>query len=998
MPPSGLGEAVSGSPKKLRIRHKVPDATMPTTETAHWKRLSELLDEALALPRADRARWLDALVPEDAPLRERLTAMLAQSHDSTDPFMRAPVGLRTLDAAASGYGAKKSGDTIGPYRLIREIGAGGMGAVWLAERDDGSMNRRVALKLPHLAWEESLTQRMLIERDILATLEHPHIARLYDAGTTGEGGPYLALEYVEGQPINVYCREQALGLEARLSLFLQVAQALSYAHGKLIVHRDLKPNNILVTTDGEVRLLDFGIAKLLTEDTGFASDSVLTRMAGRALTLDYASPEQIRRERVTIATDVYSLGVVLFELLTGQRPYKPKRDSAGAIEDAVLEQEAALASRVAITPFARSLHGDLDVILAKALKKTIDQRYASMDAFAADVRRFLDGAPVEARPDSMWYRARKFVRRHRVGVGATVAVMVALGAGLGVALYQAKAARTEAKRADEVKQFIGTIFKDAVPRTGSGGDVLAKDLLLSAEHRIERELAGNPRVAAELGVIVAESFAFLGVPDLGEKALRAALGRAESEFGPSHMITIRAKVQLAGIMKHREPKVAEELFDSVIRVGDGLLPESAELVADAWSEKGFMARKTSEPESAVPMMQRAVEYAESHLGKYHGATIYYLGLLADTHGLQGRHEEQLRIAKDAVDRAREAFSNQRPHNMLTAAERFYGTALRRAERPADAIPLFERALADQRQLDTLDTGRVRYAMHELAAALLASGRLDEALPHLRKVVALEQVNNQYESDNRVIAGIPLVQGLVHARLLDEALREDQRIAEVQARVGRLTPRVVATQKLRRAELLALTGRAAEAEAMALDVVRNAEGLPPQTLAHALKTAAMNARLADQLDTAERHILAASAVKLPEQGVALLKSDIAAERALIALDRRDTMSARAAAERCRTLMTTAQTAAAARTHTCVLAGARVAIGSNDPVGAARELELLATSWVRTNPGNPWHGEVLYWASRAQRDAGNTAKAQALEREAKAMLRASVLPAHVALARN
>ncbi|MBL8520815.1 MAG: serine/threonine protein kinase [Betaproteobacteria bacterium] len=968
----------------------------PASETAHWKRLSELLDQALALPRADRAAWLDALPPDDAPLQERLRAMLAQSHDLTDPFMRTPVGLKTLDAAAGGFAAKKTGDTIGPYRLIRELGAGGMGAVWLAEREDGTLHRRVALKLPHLAWEEALTQRMMVERDILATLEHPHIARLYDAGMTGDGGPYLALEYVEGEPINVYCRERQLGLDARLKLFLQVAQALSYAHGKLIVHRDLKPNNILVTADGEVSLLDFGIAKLLTEDTGRASDSALTRMAGRALTLDYASPEQIRRERVTIATDVYSLGVVLFELLTGKRPYKPKRDSAGAIEDAVLEQEAALASRVAITPFARALRGDLDVILAKALKKPIDQRYASMDAFAADVKRYLDGVPVEARPDSAWYRTRKFIGRHRAGVGATAAAVAALGAGLGIALHQAQVARQEARRADEVKQFIGTIFKDAVPRTGSGGEVLAKDLLASAEQRIERELSGNPRVAAELGVIVAESFAFLGVPDLGEKALRAALGRAEAELGPAHMITIRAKVQLAGIMKHREPKIADGLFDEVIRVGDQLLPASAELIADAWSEKGFMASKTTQPESAFPMMRRAIEYAEKHLGSHHGATIFYIGLLANTYGVHGKLDEQLTLAKDAYDRAQSAFAKQRPHNMLTAAERFYGSALRRVDRPADAIPLFERALIDQRQLDTLDTGRVRYAMHELAAALMAAGRLDEALPHLRKVVELEQVNNLYESDNRVIAGIPLVQGLMHARRLDEAMKEDERIAAVQARVGRLTPRIVAGHQVRRAELLALRGQHAAAEALALNAAKPVDGVPAAAQAHALKTAALSARLAGQLDTAERHILAAFALKLPTRGAALLASDIAAERALIALDRRDVMTARGAAERCRQLMDEAQAAPSVRTHACVLAHARVTLAGGDAAGAARHLETLAASWQKTHASNPWHGEVLHWLSRARQESGRAADARTAQREAGALLARSPHRAHLALA--
>jgi serine/threonine-protein kinase len=259
---------------------------------------------------------------------------------------------------------------VGLYQLVRELGQGGMGAVWLAERADGLVKRAVALKLPHGAWRRAgLAGRMARERDILATLEHPHIARLYDAGLTTAEQPFLALEYVEGVPIDQYCAatdsRPALGLRAKLRLFLQVAQAVAYAHGKLVLHRDLKPANILVTRDGYVRLLDFGIAKLLAD--GEVKETRLTQFAGRALTLDYASPEQIRAEALAVTSDVYSLGVVLYELLTGSRPYKLKRDSRGALEDAILEAEPPRPSNAAPPENGASLRGALDTILLKAL-------------------------------------------------------------------------------------------------------------------------------------------------------------------------------------------------------------------------------------------------------------------------------------------------------------------------------------------------------------------------------------------------------------------------------------------------------------------------------------------------------------------------------------------------------------------------------------------------------------------------------------------------------
>ncbi|MFY7901455.1 MAG: serine/threonine-protein kinase, partial [Rubrivivax sp.] len=290
---------------------------------ADWPRLNALLDEALSLPAPERAAWLRVLPAEHMALKDTLARLLdVRAGIETGDFLGT---LPRLDGAAgeggevADPGAAKAGDEVGPYRLVRELGEGGMGSVWLAERADGQLKRQVALKLPRLTWARGLAERMARERDILATLEHPHIARLYDAGVDRLGRPWLALEYVRGRPIDEHARERALDTSARVRLLLQVCEAVAYAHGRLVIHRDLKPSNILVSDEGVVKLLDFGIAKLALAD-GPAPPTALTERVGRAMTLDYASPEQLRGEALTTSSDVYSLGVVAYELLAGVRP------------------------------------------------------------------------------------------------------------------------------------------------------------------------------------------------------------------------------------------------------------------------------------------------------------------------------------------------------------------------------------------------------------------------------------------------------------------------------------------------------------------------------------------------------------------------------------------------------------------------------------------------------------------------------------------------------
>jgi len=348
---------------------------MPLTP-AEIASLSRLLDEALELDASDREAWLAALPAEDQPHAARLRKMLAERDNDKGVERLASLPHLSADAEMAHVG-----DAVGPYRLLREIGHGGMGSVWLAERADGRFERQVALKLPRLAWGAGLAERMAREREIGMLLEHASIARLYDAGVDERGRPYLAMEYIDGQPLDAWCASRALDIPARLRLFLQIARAVAYAHGRLVVHRDLKPSNVLVSADGQAHLLDFGIAKRLTEAAPGAKG--LTQEQGRVLTPHYASPEQIAGEAITVASDVYSLGVLLYEMLTGALPIAPRRETPGAVEDAILQGDAPLASsRVKDKATARAVRGEIDAILAKAMQREPQRRYATVDALA----------------------------------------------------------------------------------------------------------------------------------------------------------------------------------------------------------------------------------------------------------------------------------------------------------------------------------------------------------------------------------------------------------------------------------------------------------------------------------------------------------------------------------------------------------------------------------------------------------------------------------------
>jgi eukaryotic-like serine/threonine-protein kinase len=479
--------------------------------TERWATLSPLLDELLELSGDAREMRLYQMQEQYPDLAQELLKMMDLERSHPD-FMAEP--LANLDNLSP-----RINDEIGPYRLVSLLGEGGMGQVWLAVRSDGLYERRVALKLlrPGLG-DAGLRQRFTRERQILARLAHAHIARLLDAGIMADGQPYLALDYVNGEPITDYVKRLNLDLRSRLLLFRQVCDAVSHAHANLVVHRDLKPSNIMVTPNGEVMLLDFGIAKLLDHKSGEHTE--ITQTGHRTFTLHYAAPEQLRGEIISTLTDVYALGVVLYEILAGCKPYAPERKTDAAWEEAILKDEpirpsqALLKNTLAIAQshnkrVAKQLATDLDNVVLKALAKDPEARYASVESFKQDLLRYLDGQPVHARASSMGYRAQKYIQRHAIAVAAGVGVSTVLAIALTITSWQANQAFKEANRAEAMQGFIVALFENTGDKANPE-DVNVRELLDAGVRRADTELINQPQARAELLGLIARLRSGLG--------------------------------------------------------------------------------------------------------------------------------------------------------------------------------------------------------------------------------------------------------------------------------------------------------------------------------------------------------------------------------------------------------------------------------------------------------------------------------------------------------
>jgi eukaryotic-like serine/threonine-protein kinase len=640
-------------------------------DAADWPRISALLDQAMDLTPDARAAWLDTLSPADRRLRSVLADLL-QGDAQAEPQLPA---LEAADAEPW-----HQGDVIGPYRLLRLLGQGGMGSVWLARRADGVLQRPVALKLPRTAAARpGLADRMARERDLLAALSHPHIAQLYDAGLTPQGQPWLALEVVTGERIDRHCQAEGLDIPARLGLFLQAAQAVAHAHAKLIVHRDLKPSNLLVDAKHQVKLLDFGIAKLM-DSTG-PSDSTLTREGSHPMTPDYASPEQVAGLPVDTRSDIYSLGVVLYELLTGQRPHRATRPTVGAVEEAILHGDVVRPSELARdrpgqATTVRALRGDLDTIALKALKKNPAERYATVQALAEDVERHLQRRPVLARPDSMGYVLRRLVSRHRLAfAGAAVALLAVLG-GASLALWQAHRADVERRSALDVKAFVTQLLRDASPYHGADPSrVSLLDLLHQARKQLAVAHIDQPAVRAELQGVVGEALMSFGDIDAAEALIDSAARLARDELGESHIESMRARLLQLQIhrLKGRNQALAREL-DSLMPVLRSQSDRDVEPLILGLENVAMLAFDRGQAAQAEQAALEAVQLAETRLPENHPERIATNSLLAMAYRAGGQHA----MSRDAAARALAALQavyGDEPHPRRSEALALHGRAL-----------------------------------------------------------------------------------------------------------------------------------------------------------------------------------------------------------------------------------------------------------------------------------------------------------------------------------
>jgi serine/threonine protein kinase len=808
-----------------------------------WETLNRLLDQALDLAPPEVETWLESLAPEHSALKPRLRRLLSRSaFVETGDFLNTlpKLDLGAHDLREAPVSTEQPGDVIGPYRLLRELGSGGMGVVWLAERTDGLITRPVALKLPHGAWKHAgLAERMVRERSILAALSHPNIAHLYDAGVTPTGQPYLAIEYIEGVRIDIYCREHSLDVRARLELFVQVARAVAYAHGKLVVHRDLKPANILVNDGGQVRLLDFGVAKLLED--GAARETKMTEMSGRALTPDYASPEQIMGEPLTTASDVYSLGVVLYELLCERRPYKLTRDSRGALEDAILQAEPPTPSSVVAPERRRELRGDLDTIVLKALKKRPEARYATVHAFEEDVGRHLGGHPVFARPDSWTYRLSRLVRRRKLAVTAAATVALVL---VGATLYsarQAQLARSEQKRAEQVEQFIASLLTD----TQSAESLNAEELLRQARARISAEFAGQPHTQARLLLIVSRSLIGFSAYDAADEALEAALSISRSHPDESGPYFRQARLQRLSLHRFR---------GRLAQLREALQELRAEMERGGWPpadrvrfliEAAYAANLDANDDQAAVDIQAAAELALRELGPRDELTLDAVSARSAILRGANRFDEAIAAAEQALALMTGAYAPNLHHRRVLDARMALGTSYLSKGRIHDGLRELRTVIDHAGDRDFLEL----YAQVHASRAWISGGEPETAFAALLRVESLARESNNADavivSQAMAMRGYALASmGRMPAALevIDDSLR---RYAQEH---GPDHPPTLAFRAVR-ATILAHLGRIENARAELDDIAGMSRNVQHWTLPHLSYARGVVERLAGHCDRA-----------------------------------------------------------------------------------------------------------------------------------------------------
>jgi serine/threonine protein kinase/tetratricopeptide (TPR) repeat protein len=835
---------------------------MPTIDPDRWRVLSPYLDEALEIATEERATWLASISTYDPALATDLRTMLAQHqvvHESR--FLEHAV----LDPRST-LVQSLAGQVIGAYRLVTPLGQGGTGSVWLAERCDGRFEGRAAVKLLNIGLiGRTGEERFRQEGTILASLRHPRIAHLIDAGVSPTGQPYLILELVDGQSIDRYCDERALGIEARLRLFLDVLEAVAHAHTNLVVHRDIKPANVLVSTDGEVKLLDFGIAKLIERDAawgtaGSSAASALTREGGAALTPEYAAPEQLCGGVVTTATDVYALGVLLYVLLSGQHPAggavrspatliraivdaEPQRVSDAVVSATEpLERLSRHASQCATTSskLRRALRGDLDTIVAKALKKDAVERYPSVTALADDVRRVLRHEPISARPDTLRYRGAKFVQRHVRGVAMSAAVVLLLSGS--TAFYTTRLsterdrAQREATKAAKVSEVLTGILlgADPIANRATADGLTVRALLDAGADQAQKELVGHAEAQAEIFTILGRLYRRYGAFDKAQLLLEQALDSGQHLFGPEHVRVARTLNDLGALLIEKgEYPAAERSLERALVMRRKLLGLEHEDVAVTLVELGRVYQDLGLSERAEPLLREALAIRRKVLGDDHRETAVSLSAVGSILRLRGDLAGAETLLRQSLELNRKTRGADHPNSGMSMHDLGL-IAATRGDYPS-ALSMFRQTLEIHRKAFGDKHPSLAMALNSIAHVFILQGRYNEAASALQN--ALDIARPVLGNDHQLVAIYTINLASVQLKRREPAAAEA--LLREGLRIRALTPGLVparrrtfveddwslgATKSLLGASLVAL-GRYDEAEGVLLDARRELESQP-----------------------------------------------------------------------------------------------------------------------------------------------------------------------------
>ncbi|HEX6576539.1 MAG TPA: serine/threonine-protein kinase, partial [Gemmatimonadaceae bacterium] len=785
-------------------------------DSRRWQQIQEVLDVALE---TDRARWpalLDERCGDDDALKHEVEALLSRL-DTAKKFLDSPPSAAAAALVAESIekeADQNSGRRVGPYQIVREIGHGGMSRVYLADRADGGFEQHVTVKLLRAGMDSPADiERFRLERQILARLNHPNVARLLDGGVTGDGIPYLVMEYVEGETIDRYCVRQNLGIKERLALFLTILDATQYAHRNLVIHRDLKPANILVTADGAVKLLDFGLAKMLEQDP-LSADPV-TQTAQRWMTPEYAAPEQIRGEPASTLTDVYQLGVVLFELLTGSLPFGRRGRSAYELERAILNDD----------PRAPSLSGDLDAIILKALQKEPENRYASVDAFADDIRRHLSSHPVQARAPSAIYRAQRYLRRHRIETFAAAGIALTLIIGSVISLTAARRAVTARQHAEAasseseaVTSFLLNLFEANAPDEPRTDSITARELLRRGVKRAEL-LGSQPDVQARLFETTGRIDQRLGRYAEGQALIERALTvrrKAHGTLSPDVANTLLAVSE--GLLKLGRMPAADSAAHEALAIQKRILKPDDPAIAATLDQLSIVAIYRGDLPSAVAHARNSLDMRQRALGVNDTLTalshLSYGSLLFRTgHADSAEREYRKALA---------IYENAHGENHAQVAQSLLQIAYIIDEddkRWPQAEPLYRRALAIRRRVYGDQNLWVANAVHDLSEYLSKRGDQQQAIQLAREYVNITERAYGSEHSATAFAISRLAAILFRANQLDEAEDLFGKSIAMERRLRGPDHTNVAGQEVEFSRLLIALKKLDRADAMLEDAVR-----------------------------------------------------------------------------------------------------------------------------------------------------------------------------------